>query len=32
MKKYGVSAEYDYVHNSILSTLLRKDNNSKTFF
>ena len=29
MEKYGVSEEYDYVHNSILSTMLRKDNNSK---
>lgn len=28
-KRYGVSEEYDYVHNSILSTMLRKDNNSK---
>lgn len=27
--KYGVKEEYDYVHNSILSTMLRKDNNSK---
>lgn len=29
MSKYGVGEEYDYVHNSILSTMLRKDNNSK---
>lgn len=29
MAKYGVGEEYDYVHNSILSTMLRKDNNSK---
>ena len=29
LHKYGVSLEYDYVHNSILSTMLRKDNNSK---
>lgn len=29
MAKYGVNEEYDYVHNSILSTMLRKDNNSK---
>ena len=29
MEKYGVGEEYDYVHNSILSTMLRKDNNSK---
>lgn len=29
MERYGVSEEYDYVHNSILSTMLRKDNNSK---
>ena len=29
IKKYGVGEEYDYVHNSILSTMLRKDNNSK---
>ena len=27
--KYGVGDEYDYVANSILSTMLRKDNNSK---
>ena len=26
---YLVGEEYDYVHNSILSTMLRKDNNSK---
>lgn len=29
MERYGVGEEYDYVHNSILSTMLRKDNNSK---
>lgn len=29
MERYGVGDEYDYVHNSILSTMLRKDNNSK---
>ena len=29
MEQYGVGEEYDYVHNSILSTMLRKDNNSK---
>lgn len=29
MMKYGVGEEYDYLHNSILSTMLRKDNNSK---
>lgn len=29
MTKYGVGEEYDYVHNSILSTMLRKNNNSK---
>lgn len=29
MDQYGVGEEYDYVHNSILSTMLRKDNNSK---
>ena len=29
MERYGISEEYDYVHNSILSTMLRKDNNSK---
>ena len=28
--KYNVSKEYDYVSNSILSTMLRKDNNSKS--
>ena len=27
--RYGVGDEYDYVRNSILSTMLRKDNNSK---
>ena len=29
MERYGIKEEYDYVHNSILSTMLRKDNNSK---
>lgn len=29
MERYEVNEEYDYVHNSILSTMLRKDNNSK---
>ena len=29
MSRYGINEEYDYVHNSILSTMLRKDNNSK---
>ncbi len=29
IERYGISEEYDYVHNSILSTMLRKDNNSK---
>ena len=29
LDRYGVNEEYDYVHNSILSTMLRKDNNSK---
>ena len=29
MNRYGVNEEYDYVQNSILSTMLRKDNNSK---
>lgn len=29
MEKYSIKEEYDYVHNSILSTMLRKDNNSK---
>ena len=28
-QRFGVSDEYDYVQNSILSTMLRKDNNSK---
>ena len=28
--KYNVSKEYDYVSNSILSTMLRKDKNSKS--
>ena len=29
IRKYNVSEEYDYIHNSILSTMLKKDNNSK---
>lgn len=29
LERYGISEEYDYVHNSILSAMLRKDNNSK---
>lgn len=28
-RKYNIKDEYDYVHNSILSTMLKKDNNSK---
>lgn len=27
--KYGIKEEYNYIHNSILSTMLKKDNNSK---
>ena len=30
MMKYNIKPEYDYVRNSILSTMLRKDNNSKS--
>ena len=30
MNKYNIKPDYDYVHNSILSTMLRKDNNSKS--
>ena len=30
MNKYNTKTEYDYVHNSILSTMLRKDTNSKS--
>ena len=30
MDKYNIKSDYDYVHNSILSTMLRKDNNSKS--
>ena len=30
MEKYNIKPEYDYVRNSILSTMLRKDNNSKS--
>ena len=29
MEKYGIKDEYNYIKNSILSTMLRKDNNSK---
>lgn len=29
MNKYNIKADYDYIQNSILSTMLRKDNNSK---
>ncbi|MBQ9457199.1 MAG: hypothetical protein IJU64_01665 [Bacilli bacterium] len=29
MRRNSVGEEYDYIHNSILSTMLRKDNNSK---
>lgn len=29
MAKYGINEEYDYINNSILSTMLRKDKNSK---
>ena len=28
--KYNIGDEYDYIHNSILSTMLRKDTNSKS--
>lgn len=30
LKQYNIKPEYDYVANSILSTMLRKDNNSKS--
>lgn len=30
LKRYGVKEEYNYIKNSILSTMLRKDNNSKS--
>ena len=30
MDKYNIKPDYDYVRNSILSTMLRKDNNSKS--
>lgn len=30
MCKYGINKDYDYISNSILSTFLRKDNNSKS--
>ena len=30
MEKYNIGKEYDYVSNSILSTMLRKDGNSKS--
>ena len=29
LKKYNISKEYNYINNSILSTMLQKDNNSK---
>lgn len=29
IEKYGIKDEYNYIKNSILSTMLRKDNNSK---
>ena len=29
MKQYDIGEEYNYIHNSILSTMLKKDNNSK---
>ncbi len=29
MDKYGVKSEYDYIRNSILSSMMRVDNNSK---
>lgn len=28
-ERYEIGDEYDYIHNSILSTMMRKDNNSK---
>lgn len=30
MIRYNIKPEYDYIRNSILSTMLRKDNNSKS--
>lgn len=30
MKKYDIKEDYNYIHNSILSTMLKKDNNSKS--
>ena len=30
MSKYNIKPDYDYIHNSILSTMLRKDQNSKS--
>lgn len=30
MQKYNIKPDYDYIHNSILSTMLRKDKNSKS--
>ncbi|MCR5308569.1 MAG: hypothetical protein K6E21_00460 [Bacilli bacterium] len=30
MNKYGIKNEYNYINNSILSTYLKKDNNSKS--
>jgi len=32
MKQYKVSSAYDYIHNSILSTMQAKDENSKRIF
>jgi len=32
MKQYKVSSAYDYIHNSILSTMQTKDENSKRIF
>lgn len=29
VEQFGINKEYDYIHNSILSTMLRKDRNSK---
>jgi very-short-patch-repair endonuclease len=30
MQKYNIKPDYDYIHNSVLSTMLRKDKNSKS--
>lgn len=30
LRKYDIKEDYNYIHNSILSTMLRKDNNSKS--